>query len=344
MYDDPTLVAALSKFRRPFKPSRSAVDKPEAVICVATFQRPDMLRRALYSLAKQRTQAPFAIVVVDNDPTGMDGVAIANTFFSAGLLSGVCVVEEQPGNCHACNRAFREARARFKSASYILMIDDDEVADPEWLEQMITACRTKQVDIVGGPVVPHFPRNTPAAYARHPIYWPAYNQSGFVPIIYGSGNFLMRKEAFDRLSHPEFNLDFNFLGGGDTDFFTRCRKSGMSFYWQQPARIVETVPRSRVQTAWALRRGLRIGAINYRVDRTWSSSIVGRATLVAKNVALVPVSVFRSLRLLAQAEPLLVSLHPMVVAAGRILASLGFEHEQYRFAAVTPEHEPAPAE
>ena len=87
MYDDPTLVAALSKFRRPFKPSRSPVDKPDAVICVATFRRPDMLRRALYSLAKQRAQAPFAVVVVDNDPTGMKGVAVANTFFMAGLIS-----------------------------------------------------------------------------------------------------------------------------------------------------------------------------------------------------------------------------------------------------------------
>ncbi|MBV8663085.1 MAG: glycosyltransferase, partial [Hyphomicrobiales bacterium] len=266
-----------------------------------------MLRQTLQSLADQTCSAPFAVVVIDNDPVGLAGARIASAFFAAGLLQGFCEVEARPGNCCACNRAFREARSRFPSASYILMIDDDEIADAEWLARMIAAAGANRADIVGGPVVPHFPDGASPAFARHPVYLPAYNQSGFVPMIYGSGNFLIRRHAFERLSRPEFDLRYNFLGGGDMDFFTRCRRAGLTFYWENAARIVETVPSDRVRTAWVLRRGLRIGAINYSVDKSSSRSALGWLRLLAKNGALLPVSAFRSLKLLAQGEPVLVS-------------------------------------
>lgn len=309
---------------------------PEAVVCVPTCRRPDMLRLTLQSLVDQTGPTRFAVVVVDNDAIGKAGTTIADAFFSAALLDGLCVVEAQPGNCRACNRAFAEARRRFASASYVLMIDDDEVADPEWLARMIAAAREWQADIVGGPVVPRFPDGVPEALARHPVYWPAYNRSGFVPMIYGSGNFLIRREAFERLSRPEFDLRYNFLGGGDTDFFTRCRRAGFTFYWEQTARIVETVPADRARAGWVARRGLRIGAVNYRVDEGASRSLLGRVRLAAKNGVLLPVSAYRSLSLLAQGEPMLVAAHPMMLAIGRMMAWLGFEPEPYRFKPTEP--------
>jgi len=295
-----------------------------------------MLRQTLQSLADQVTQVQFAVVVVDNDPVGMAGVPVAAAFFASGLLSGLSVVEPHPGNCRACNRAFSEARARFESAQYILMIDDDEVADPEWLDRMVGAARTHDVEIVGGPVAPHFIDGAPRAFARHPVYWPAYDRSGFAPMIYGSGNFLVRREAFERLDRPEFDLRFNFLGGGDMDFFTRCRRAGFKFYWEQSARIVEHVPGARVRTAWVIQRGLRIGAINYLVDRSGSRSALGRLKLAAKNGVLLPLSLFRFLRLFIQGKPALVCAHPMIVAIGRLTVCFGFEPEQYRFKPMEP--------
>ena len=338
MHKNPAPVEHASTGARPGAGAANGVTRsaPEAVVCVATCRRPDMLRLTLQSLVDQTGAIRFAVVVVDNDPIGMAGVAIANAFFADGLLEGFCVVEAQPGNCRACNRAFAEARRRFASASYILMIDDDEVADREWIARMIAACRERQVDIVGGPVVPHFADGAPGALARHPVYWPAYSRSGFVPMIYGSGNFLIRRQAFERLSHPEFDLRYNFLGGGDTDFFTRCRRAGLTFYWEQAARIVETVPSDRVQAAWIVRRGLRIGAINFHIDKASSRSPFGRVRLVAKNGVLLPVSAFRSLKLLAQGKPALVSAHPMVVAIGRLMAWFGIEPQQYRFEPAEP--------
>jgi glycosyltransferase involved in cell wall biosynthesis len=301
-----------------------------AIVCVPTFRRPQMLARTLQSLARQRTAIGFAIVVVDNDPIDRAGANVAKSFLESGLLEGVCVVEAQPGNCQACNRGFREARRRFPLASCILMIDDDEIADREWLERMVAAARATGADIVGGPVVPHFLDGASEAFARHPVYWPAYSRSGIVPMIYGSGNFLIRADAFDSLDRPEFDLRYNFLGGGDTDFFTRCRRAGLKFHWEQSARIVETVPADRVRTGWVLKRGLRIGAINFHIDTASNRCVFDRIRLVAKNCALVPVSAFRSLKLLSEGRPVLVCAHPLMIALGRVLAWVGVQPEQYR--------------
>jgi GT2 family glycosyltransferase len=303
----------------------------QAIICVPTFRRPEMLRQTLDSLAAQRTKTPFAIVVVDNDPAEQAGTRVAKEFFRAASLEGACVVEAQPGNCRVCNRAFAEARHRFPSATYILMIDDDEIADRDWLERMVEAARTSGADVVGGPVAPHFPGGAARAFACHPVYWPAYSESGPVPMIYGSGNFLIRAAAFHRLERPEFDLRYNFLGGGDTDFFTRCRRAGLAFYWEQSARIAETVPADRVRARWVLKRGLRIGAINFHIDKASSRNWSEHLYLAAKNCALAPISAWRFARLLASGKPLLVCAHPLMIALGRLLAWIGLQPEQYRF-------------
>ena len=87
-----------------------------------------------------------------------------------------------------------------------------------------------------------------------------------MPLIYGCGNCLITRAVFDRLGDPAFDLRFNFLGGGDTDFFVRCRQAGMKFHWAAEALITETVPHSRTSPGWLALRGLRIGAINYHIE------------------------------------------------------------------------------
>jgi GT2 family glycosyltransferase len=304
--------------------------EPQAVVCVPTFRRPDMLRRTLQSLAGQRSAVSFTVVVVDNDAADRAGAPVAASFFREGLLAGLCFLEERQGNCYAINRAFREARERFPTASYFLMIDDDEIADPFWLDRMVAAARARDADIVGGPVIPEFPPNARPALTKHPIYWPAFTTSGFVPMIYGSGNCLISRRAFERVGNPDFDLRYNYLGGGDADFFTRCREAGLVFYWEQAARIAETVPPERLRPRWIFRRSLQIGAINFRLDRTRSQTLRDHARLIAKNLALLPVSAIRSLNLVPRHKSLLVIGHPMVIAIGRILAAFGGEPEHYR--------------
>ena len=125
---------------------------------------------------------------------------------------------------------------------------------------------------------------------RHPAFAPAYDASGPVPVIYGCGNCLIRRSVFTRLGMPAFDLRFNFLGGGDTDFFYRCMRLGLRFHWVAEAAISETVPQSRTSLKWLVTRGLRIGAINYHVQRKATPTFWLRAKLTAKLLAALPLS------------------------------------------------------
>jgi GT2 family glycosyltransferase len=307
----------------------------EIVVCVPCFRRPQHLRRTLQSLADQRTARCFAVVMVENDASACASVPVASAFLGAGRLPGVCVVEPRQGNCYAINAAFETAQAIFSAASHFLMIDDDEIASSDWLEQMMCAAELTGADVVGGPVLQRFDDEAKQGLQRHPAFRPAYDVSGPVPVIYGCGNCLILRSVFGRLGSPAFDLRFNFLGGGDVDFFTRCRRSGMKFHWAAEAVITETVPDSRTLASWVALRGLRIGAINYHVQRKGAQTPWLRLRLAAKVLALLPLSLFRAVRLFVTEGKALIALHPMVVAAGGLLAAFGIEPQPYKASKMT---------
>jgi len=148
-------------------------------------------------------------------------------------------------------------------------------------------------------------------------------------VIYGCGNCLLTRAVFTRLANPAFDLRFNFLGGGDNDFFTRCSRAGMKFYWAAEAVITETVPRNRTNLGWLALRGLRIGAINYRVEFKAADTMRSRAKLLLKMFGRLPLSLFRAMRLILTEEAV-IALYPMTVAAGSLLAAVGIELQPYK--------------
>jgi GT2 family glycosyltransferase len=300
------------------------------VVCVPCFRRPQHLRLTLQSLANQRTDRRFAVVIVENDALACGSVPVAAEFLTSGKFPGLCVVEPRQGNCHAINAAFETALAMFPAATRFLMIDDDEVASPDWLELMVRAAEATGADLVGGPVLPNFDDEMKRGLFRHPAFRPAYDTSGAVPIIYGCGNCLITRPVFTHLGNPVFDLRFNFLGGGDTDFFVRCRRAGMKFHWSAEAVITETVPRSRTNPGWLAMRGLRIGAINYHVQRKTAVTPWLKARLLAKMLAQLPLSLFRAGRLFVTEHKALIALHPIIVAAGSALAAMGIEPQPYK--------------
>jgi GT2 family glycosyltransferase len=305
------------------------------VVCIPSFRRPQHLRLTLQSLANQRTDRRFAVVIVENDAAKRESVPVAIEFLWAGKIPGLCVVEPRQGNCQAINAAFETALATFPAATKLLMIDDDEIASPEWLQRMVDVAELTGADLVGGPVLPDFDDALKRGLRRHPAFRPAYDKSGPVPIIYGCGNCLITRPVFAKLADPAFDLKFNFLGGGDTDFFVRCRQAGMKFHWAAEAVITETVPHSRTNPGWLVLRGLRIGAINYHIEVKAARTVFARARLFAKMLAMLPLSLVRAGRLVVTEPKAVIALHPLTVAIGSALAAIGIEPQPYKASKIT---------
>ncbi|HEY4987943.1 MAG TPA: glycosyltransferase [Bradyrhizobium sp.] len=327
----------LSRGQRKVAAISPALDTSSAVVvCIPSFRRPQHLRRTLQSLARQRTGRRFAVVIVENDAEGRESLAVAADMLERGSLRGLCVIEPRQGNCQAINAAFETALETFPAAKHVLMIDDDEIASPDWVERMLHAAEGTGADVVGGPVWPHFDDGQNRHLRHHPAFRPAYDRSGPVSVIYGCGNCLIARSVFARLGQPAFDLRFNFLGGGDTDFFVRCREAGMTFHWVAEAVITETVPHNRTNPSWLALRGLRIGAINYHVQRKLAGTAWSRARLILKMLALLPLSLFRAVGIAWAERAALIALHPVIVAAGGALAAIGVEPQPYKASKIRP--------
>jgi GT2 family glycosyltransferase len=300
-------------------------------VVIPTFRRPEHLRRTLASVAAQRASLMAAAVVVENHAGGREGFAEAEAMFDAGEARGIAIIEERQGNCNAYNAGFAAALSAFPDATHVAIIDDDEIADPEWLTRLVEAQRVTGADIVGGPQVPVFEDKAgEARYGRHPVFRPAHGSSGSATHITSTGNCLMSVNVLRAMQPNWLDERFNFLGGGDTDFFTRCRATGFRFHWVMEAAVYETVPARRTERSWITARSIRNGLISALIQRKHNPGAMGRLKVITKSLALAAVSPFRSLLLWRETGSFYAGSYHMMVAAGRILAEFGYTIEQYR--------------
>lgn len=302
----------------------------ESVVCVPTFKRPDMLEATLRSLAAQTGGHDFAVIVVENEGVAREGAVRATALLEAGLFKGFVIVEPRQGNCKAYNAAWRCALTRLPALKQILGIDDDEQAEPGWLEAFLQAAKTAPAELFGGSVTPRFEDVSRAWLVAHPVFRSHYARSGEVPILYSSANYLIRRAVLERLGHPFLDESFDFTGGGDSDFFTRAKAAGFRFWWVQDAAQRETMPARRSETGWIVARALRNGAISAAIERREHPGIVGRLRVLAKSLALLAASVPRGLMLALHTRSGLIGLYHAQVAVGRLMSEFGVSSEQYR--------------
>lgn len=298
----------------------------EAVICIPTFRRPEWLRRTLHSVMGQQSDFGFAIVVVDNDSRNPVGAALANEILSTTALPHTVVVEQRQGNCHAINRAFETALDTYPTAQFFLMIDDDEIALPGWLQAMVGLSSAENADLVGGPVLRQFEIQPDATVMQHPLFASIDGETRPIDQLHGSGNCLIRRGVFERLPVPPFDTRFNFLGGGDMEFFTRCRLAGFKTWWCAEAVAHEFVSPDRTTASFLAKRSVRTGSINYMIDRLHKPLPIA----LLKNAASLLLGVVRGLRILVQTGSPLLASHSLLMPVGRIVASVGLLPKPYR--------------
>lgn len=303
----------------------------EAVVTLPTFRRPEHLLKTLASLQAQETSRRFAVIVIENEAEERAGAAVAAPLFEKGAMEGFLIVAHERGNCAAYNAGWHTALAQFPSFRWLLVIDDDEAADPHWLDRMCATAETLPADVVGGPQIPLFETSGGSKYTAHPVFTPHYTETGFVRALYSSGNLLVSREVMLRIGPPFFDLGFNFMGGGDSDLLSRAAQAGFRLAWCADAKVMETVPARRLERDWIVARSLRNGVISTLVEkkRRAGTAFAG-AKVWARSLALLAASPLRAARrLLATGSPL-VALYPVHIALGRIMAEFGYANEQYR--------------
>jgi glycosyltransferase involved in cell wall biosynthesis len=302
----------------------------KVVVCIPTFKRPDMLEATLRSLRAQIDAPPFSVVVVDNEGTAREGAARAVQLLQADLITGAVLCEPRQGNCKAYNAAWSYVLSRMPQIEAILGIDDDEIADPRWVNRMMAGAEASKAGIIGGSVTPVFDDPIGESYRLHPIFRSHYEKTGFVPMIFSSANYLIRPSVLRQMGYPYLDEAFDFTGGGDTDFFTRCRVAGIRFHWQHDAAMTETMPARRTEQSWMTARGLRNGQISSLIEIKAASGIKDHLARWTKTIILLAMSPFRATRLALETGSWVIGRYHINVALGRVMAEFGISTEQYR--------------
>lgn len=229
-------------------------------VCICTYQRPDLLKRLLEAVARQKSDGTFSfsIVVVDNDRTESARQTVAE-FAERFSVQITYQVEATPNIAMARNLVVANAKGNF-----LAFIDDDEFPLEDWLLNMIQACRKHDVAGVLGPVLPHFDTPPPAWLTKGGFYDRPRHETGFVLGWQESrtGNVLLRREIIDG-SGEVFRTEFG-TGGEDQDFFRRMMENGHRFVWCDEGPAYETVPPHRWSRKFLLQRALLRGKTTCR--------------------------------------------------------------------------------
>ncbi len=204
-------------------------------IAIPTHNRASTLSETLESLRAIAIPDDVAVecVVIDNASTD-DTPRIVEEAATSAQFPIRRVFEPRQGSSFARNRAVDEARGDF-----IFFLDDDAVADPQWLHTMLSAMQSRGLDAACGLVLPRWSSPPPpwlgprlwvklAVHDRAAIGAASANGAETLD-NYFSANVGFRRSAFERFGRFREDLGVvgkNPMSGEDTELFARIIARG----------------------------------------------------------------------------------------------------------------------
>jgi succinoglycan biosynthesis protein ExoM len=228
-------------------------------VLVCTYRRPDLLGKLLESLEAQVLPegVDVEVVVVDNDP-GRSGEPVVRRFTDSGRNRFSYFVQPVKNISLTRNESVRNA-----SGEYLLFIDDDEVAPPEWLGRMLGALGTFCADGVFGPCMPEFDEETPGWKRWRDLHYRAMQSTGEKAIQMWTGNCVVRASLLKGREGP-FDPAYGKTGGEDSFLFETLEREGARFVYCREAWVSEYLPPHRTRIPYMFLRGIRNGNAHTR--------------------------------------------------------------------------------
>ncbi|MEI6047781.1 MAG: glycosyltransferase [Bacteroidota bacterium] len=249
-------------------------------ICIATYKRPSMLEKLIISILNCNIDksliGDISIIVVDND-TEKTAEGVINVLMERikGIYKLIYSSYPYKGIVNVRNECLKKALSL--EPDYIVFVDDDEYVTPDWLNELVKTIINNNADIVRGPVF-----SEPEIKVSDSIsYWftirATYSDNSQIYRI-ATGNLIMNRLSFQKFD-VWFDPRFNITGSSDYFFGVQLLKKGARFYWAANAIAYETIPESRANLKWLIKRFYR-GASTF----TWVLKLEKKYVSLIKKV------------------------------------------------------------
>jgi GT2 family glycosyltransferase len=217
-------------------------DDPKVIVVILNWNRKDVLIECIQSVLKM-TYPHFDIVVVDNHSHDGSAEAVRKHF------PDILVIENDKnyGAIEGKNIGLRRAVAL--NAQYIFALDNDLIADPACLTELVNVCETDpDVGVVAAKIYDldrpdiilaagtkiDYTQNIVRQYGKGEKDMGQYEVIAEVDAV-GAGHMLVNKEVFEKVGY----LDTLFLGYGyeDIDFGVQTRQAGFKVVYCPTAKV-----------------------------------------------------------------------------------------------------------
>lgn len=275
---------------------------PLVTVGVCTYKRPEGIAKCLRSLIDQQTSIPFDIVVTENDAS-QGAKAIIEQIALEAKEKGIEIryyCEPEPNISIARNRCVAECRGEF-----LAFIDDDEWAQPDWLEKLVEVQREHNADVVHGLTLPEYEQGFPETM-KGLIDFRKYWHEGMVIESTATGCTLFRLAMLKTRDFP-FDVSFGKTGGEDTEctFFLFQKKGAKIIQSFKPV-VYEFYPTARSKISYYWKRSYREGFFQSKIYRMYYFRLAGAKVNIKRalhslvaSVCAVPMLFYRPCRALA---------------------------------------------
>lgn len=246
---------------------------PKVSVIITTYDRARLMDRTIESLSAQ-TFSDFELLLIDNSTKNITP-EILKKFSSQPNLKIRYYVEPIQGKCRAVNMGINYAKGEI-----IAFTDDDVIADPNWLTNIVKCFEELQCDGIGGRVLPIYPKETPPWVKNHP------DQMAGTVVTYDQGDkirpadstlvrFIGCNWAFKRSIFTDCGLFRTDRGPGtslmgeDVDFYYRILHKNKKLYYCPQVIIYHPVDLKRLSLKNTANWHIALG--RYMAQENWEN-------------------------------------------------------------------------
>ncbi len=251
-------------------------------VCMCTYKRVH-LERTLNSIEALNLpeNATIEIIVVDNDEA-QSGRTIFDRHAARSRFPCRYILETRKNISIARNAYLTAAKG-----SWIASIDDDEVADKNWLLYLLDTAKRYDSQVVFGSVKPVFPDSVPNWIEAGKYFVRKDYKTGTSLTSGGAGCTITNVKVL-REHSLSFNKVYGLSGGEDAELFHRIYNLGYKLSYCKEAFVEETVEPHRLNSNFLTKRAFRVGQsfTSYRLPNTstWINKVKYFTPLIPKAI------------------------------------------------------------